>query len=444
MADLPVPTRPGAGHGPLLRIAAPITLVSLSTPLVGAVDTAVVGRLGDPALIGGIAAAAVLFNLIFLTLGFLRFSTTGLAAQAVGAGDHDEAAAVLVRAGVLAVGLGALVIGAELLAGGFALDLLAVDGAVRAAALAYADIRVLSAPFVFANFALLGWLIGTGAIGRAVVLQVLLNLVNIGASVWLVVHAGWGVRGAALAAVIAEAATFAAGALMVAARLRDRRDRAWTKARDVARVRRMLAINGDILVRSVVLFLVIALFTRQGARFGTVTLAANAVLLNLFYLAGAFMSGLATAAQQTAGQALGAGDRGAFERVVRLALLWGALGSLLLTAVYGLAGDRLIGLMTADAAVAATARSALGWAVAVPLAGLVAFIADGVFIGATWARDARNMMLVSAGLFVAAWAVLVPAFGNDGLWAAFLLFLAVRGLSLALRYPPLLRTTFGG
>ncbi|HMN87334.1 MAG TPA: MATE family efflux transporter, partial [Bauldia sp.] len=225
MADLPVPTRPGAGHGPLLRIAAPITLVSLSTPLVGAVDTAVVGRLGDPALIGGIAAAAVLFNLIFLTLGFLRFSTTGLAAQAVGAGDHDEAAAVLVRAGVVAVGLGALVIGAELLAGGFALDLLAVDGAVRAAALAYADIRVLSAPFVFANFALLGWLIGTGAIGRAVVLQVLLNLVNIGASVWLVVHAGWGVRGAALAAVIAEAATFAAGALMVAARLRDRRGR---------------------------------------------------------------------------------------------------------------------------------------------------------------------------------------------------------------------------
>ena len=444
MADLPGPPRPGAGHGPLLRIAAPITLVSLSTPLVGAVDTAVVGRLGDPALIGGIAAAAVLFNLIFLTLGFLRFSTTGLAAQAVGAGDHDEAAAVLVRAGVLAVGLGALVIGAELLAGGFALDLLAVDGAAGAAALAYADLRVLSAPFGFANFALLGWLIGTGAIGRAVVLQVLLNLVNIGASVWLVVHAGWGVRGAALAAVIAEAATFAAGALMVAARLRDRRDRAWTKARDVARVRRMLAINGDILVRSVVLFLVIALFTRQGARFGTVTLAANAVLLNLFYLAGAFMSGLATAAQQTAGQALGAGDRGAFERVVRLALLWGALGSLLLTAVYGLAGDRLIGLMTADAAVAATARSALGWAVAVPLAGLVAFIADGVFIGATWARDARNMMLVSAGLFVAAWATLVPAFGNDGLWAAFLLFLAVRGLSLALRYPPLLRTTFGG
>lgn len=435
--------RPAVGHGLVLRIAVPVSLVSLSTPMVGAVDTAVIGQLGDPALIGGIASASVVFNLVFLTLGFLRVSTTGLAAQAAGAGEEEEVLAIALRACGLAVLLGVAVLAARSPIGALGFELLGIERQVRDAAQAYFDVRVWSAPFVLANFALLGWLIGTGAIATALLLQVLLNVLNVVLSIWFVVFLGYGVEGAGAAAVLAEAGTALVGIGLFLGSLRGRHAAATARARNAARMRQMISINTDILVRSMTLFLAIALFTRQSAQFGTVVLAANAILLNLFYLSGALMNGLATAAQQLAGNAVGAGDRSAFLAVVRLTRAWGLGASLGLAAIYAAGSEYFIALMTSDPEVAGTAHAYYWWVVLVPPAGMLAFIADGIFMGATWAREARNMMLLSAAAFIGAWLVLTPLFGNAGLWAAFLCFLAVRGVSLQLCMPSRIRATFG-
>jgi len=206
---------------------------------------------------------------------------------------------------------------------------------------------------------------------------------------------------------------------------------------------RLIAVNRDIMIRSFSLLFAFALFTRQGAQFGDVILAANAVLMHFFLIGGYFLDGLATAAEQLAGRAVGARYRPAFRRSVQLTLIWGFTLSLALTALYLLFGRQFIALMTTAPEVRATAETFLLWAALTPLAGVLAFQMDGVFIGATWSGDMRNMMLVSLAAYLAALALLIPALGNHGLWLALLFFLGVRGLSLFLRLRVREPDTFG-
>jgi Na+-driven multidrug efflux pump len=205
---------------------------------------------------------------------------------------------------------------------------------------------------------------------------------------------------------------------------------------------RLLGVNRDIMIRSFSLIFSFAFFTRQGAQFGAVILAANAVLMHFFLVGGYFLDGFATAAEQLSGRAVGARFRPAFERVVRLTTLWGVGTAAALSLVYFLVGPWIIDVMTTAPDVRATARQFLVWAVLTPLAGVVAFQMDGVFIGATWSRDMRNMMLVSVLVYLAAWAVLTPLFGNHGLWAALLIFLGARSFTFHLRMRTLLPRTF--
>jgi MATE family multidrug resistance protein len=360
-------------HRLVFRLAAPMTLAYVSVPLIGVIDTAVIGQLGDPVLLGGIAVGAIVLDVVFVTFNFLRSGTTGLTAQAFGAADDREISAVLARSVAVAIlcGLALLVLQWPLITAGV---LLMNPGATVAAAMReYLTVRIWAAPFGLVNYALLGWFIGIGRSGTALAVQTIFAGLNIALSVWFVLGLDLGVAGVAWGSVLAEVITVALQIPLVL-RLNPRRNRP-SRARFLDRqgFRRLLGVNRDIMIRSFSLLFAFGFFTRQGAQYGEVILAANALLMHFFVVGGYFLDGFATAAEQLSGRAVGARFRPAFERVVWLTTLWGVATALLLSAVYALAGPVVIDLMTTAPDVRSVARDYLVWAVLTPLAGVVAF-----------------------------------------------------------------------
>lgn len=417
-------------HRGVLAIAVPMTLAYLSTPIVGVVNLGVVGQIGDPALVGGVAIGALIFAFVFATFNFLRAGTTGLVAQAVGAGDRREASAWLARALVLALLIGLAVVLLRGAIASVALGLIGGSDAVNAATREYWSIRALATPFALANYVILGWLIGLGRAGLGLALQTALNGVNVVLSITFVHGLGLGVAGVGWASFAAEASAAAVG-LVVVLRLTGGAD--WPRlAHVLERVAflRMIAVNRDIMIRSFALLFAFGFFTAQSARGGDEVLAANEILQNLVMLAAFFLDGLAAAAEQYAGRAIGARYRPAFERALRLVVGWGLVVAAAVSAAIFLLGPALIDLMTASPEVRQTARLYLPYAALVPVAGTLAYQMDGVFIGATWSAEMRNMMLVSLAVYLAVWFVLAPALGIAGLWIALLVFVGVRGLTL--------------
>ncbi|MCW2307092.1 MATE family efflux transporter [Rhodobium gokarnense] len=427
----------------VVAIALPMTLAYLSTPLVGLVDTAVIGRLGIAALMGGIAIGAVVFDFIFSIFNFLRNGTTGLTAQALGAGDVVEERAVFLRFLVIALGLGIVIIVLRDPVADLGIAVMSPSAEVAAAARRYIDIRIFATPFVLANYAMLGWLLGLGRAHVALVLQVLLNGLNVGLNLFFVLLLDWSIEGVATASLIAETATFFAGLAVVMRVAHGRRWPAWRIVFNAEKFRRMTGINGDIMVRSFALLIAFGFFTRESARSGDIVLATNAVLMNLFILGGYFLDGFAAAAEQLAGRAVGARYRPAFDATIRLTLIWGGALSLGLTAIYFAAGPTIIDAMTTNEEVRALARVYLPWAALTPVMAVLAFQMDGVFIGSTWSGDMRNMMLLSLVAFFAVWWVAMPVWGVHGLWLALLVFLALRGITLSWRCRSKADETFG-
>ena len=250
------------------------------------------------------------------------------------------------------------------------------------------------------------------------------------------------ITGAALAAIIAEGTGFVLG-LAVAWRLTGGRlTLPWAVLLERDKLKHLMAVNRDVMIRTAALIAAFLFFTAQGARSGDQILAANAVLNNFLLISAFFLDGLATAAEQICGRAYGARNRVGFASAVRLVILWGFGFAIALSAIYALGGGALIDAMTASAEVRALAREFL-WLVALaPMLGVFAFAYDGVFIGATWARDMRNLMVLSLLCFLAAWFLLRP-WGNAGLWGALLVHYVARGGLQAIRYPALLKRTFG-
>jgi MATE family multidrug resistance protein len=425
----------------VFAIAGPAMLANLTTPLLGLVSTAAIGRLGEAHLLGGVALAAVVFDGVYWLFGFLRMGTVALTAQAVGAGDIPEQRAVLSRALVLAVAIGIALIALQSPLAFACYELLGGSPAVRAAAESYFFVRIWSAPFTLGNLTLLGWLIGIARAGTALALQIAINALNIALTVLFVLVLDYGIAGAALAAVLAELAGFIAG-MVVAWRLLGRRfetGAAIVLQRD--KLVRMLAVNRDIMIRTACVIGAFAFFAAQGARGGDLALAANAVLHNFVMIGSFFLDGMATAAEQLCGRAVGARDRTGFVRATRYSIGWGMGFGVASTLVFLIGGPLLIDLMTTSPEIRTVAREFMLFAAIAPVLGALAYTIDGVYIGATWARDMRNLMLISFAIYLATWWALKD-YGNTGLWISILTFLAVRGILQALRYPALVRTTF--
>jgi len=416
-------------------------VANLTTPLIGIVSTTAIGRLGDAALLGGVAMASVLFDCLFWMFGFQRMSTVAFTAQSLGAGQPGELRAILVRGLIVAAAIGAALILLQVPLVTILLGVMGGSEGVTRAARTYFLIRVWSAPLVFCNFVILGWLIGQARARLALGIQVILNLINVAATVVLVLAFDLGIAGAAIAAVIAEAAGLVLG-IVTAGRLTH-----WKLAIDVAALfdrailMRMLSVNRDIMIRTGSLIAVWLFFAAQGARAGDVALAANSVLNNFLLVSAFFLDGFANAAQQLCGHACGARDRTGFSGAVRLVLIWGSCFSVAVAAIFALFGGSLIDIMTANGDVQRVARDYLPFVVFAPLLGVFAFSYDGIYIGATWARDMRNLMLLSLLIFLGAW-FLLRSYGNAGLWGALLVHYAARGGLEALRYPALLKKSF--
>lgn len=428
-------------HRRVLALALPMTLSHVTTPLLGFVGAAVIGRLGDAALIGAMALGAVIFDFLFWTFGALRMTTAGLTAQATGAGDLLEIDRTLARALLAAALVGAVIIVLQWPLGVGAFALSGGSPAVLGPLATYFGIRIYAAPFTLANYAILGSTLGRGRTDLGLILQLAINLINVVLTIVLVIGLHFGIAGAALATVAAEAAGIALGALVLG-RLGSRPWR--VPAAEVlqrAALIRMLAVNRDVMIRTAALLVVFACFSAIGARAGDVTLAANAVLENMFMIGGYFLDGFATAAETLCGQSIGARDEAAFRKTVGLSLGWclgfGAVVSALFLAI----GTSFIDAITTNAEVRALARQFLPYAAVSPLVGAAAFAFDGIYVGATWTGAMRNLMLAALALYLVALLTLHSA-GNAGLWLALLIFLGARGVGQALLYPRRARTTF--
>lgn len=419
----------------------PVMLASITVPLMGITDTAVVGQLGDAAMLGGLAMGAVILDLIFTGLNFLRSGTTGLTAQAVGAHDPVEQNNVLHRALLLSIliGLALLLLATPMLELG--LRLMKPGDRVAEALSQYFVIRIFAGPLTLLNFSMLGWLLGLGLVRQGLLLQSFGSASNILLSVYLGLVRGGGIEGVALATVISEMLMVLLGGWLVCRRA-GFRFHGVAAILDVGKLKRTLSLNRDILIRSMILLFSFSFFTAQGARLGEVTLAANAVLMNFFLLSAFMLDGFATATEQLVGRAIGARYRPAFDQSVRISLFWSALLSLLLSVALMLAGPAFIDLLTSNAEVRVEAKTYLIWAALTGLFGVLAFQMDGVFIGATWSVDMRNMMILSFVFYMLAWWWLMPLWQNHGLWLALEIFLGVRGISLLLRLKARRDTTF--
>ncbi|RST87083.1 MATE family efflux transporter [Aquibium carbonis] len=426
----------------VLSIALPMTLAYLTTPLLGITDTAVIGQFGDPAMLGGLAAGAIVFDLVFSTFNFLRAGTTGLVAQAFGSGDGRAEQASFWRAFVLAVGIGIVLALAGPAVAWAGTLFIAGEPAVNEALKSYVIVRLLSAPFALANYAILGYVLGRGEGMLGLFLQIVLNGANILLSIWLGLVLGWGIEGVAWGTVWGELFACLIGLTIVFRRFSILPRLSMALILDRTALKRMLAMNGDIMIRSFVLLFAFALVARQGAQLGTLTLAVNAVLMNFFLVAGYFLDGFATAAEQLAGRSVGARQRKSFVDTIRLTGLWGFALSGAVAVIVILFGDALVAFITTAPDVREQAATYLPWAALTAVSGVLAFQMDGVFIGAAWSRDMRNMMLLSFVLFLAALFVLPGLYGNHGVWAALHVFLIARGLTLAAMLPGRLRQTF--
>ena len=432
------PPRP-ITHRRILAIALPIVLSNATVPILGAVDTGVVGQLGDPVPIGAVGIGAVILSALYWVFGFLRMGTVGLTSQALGAEDRGEADALLSRALLIGVAGGTLLVLLQvpLFAGAFLISPASPE--VEALALDYMAIRIWSAPAAIAMYGITGWLIAAERTRAVLVIQLWMNGLHTGLDLLCLIGLDWGVEGVAIATFLAEWSGLALGLWLC----RDAFHRPFWRQRarvlDSDRLWHMASVNRDILIRSLLLETIFVSFLFFGADFGDVPLAANQVLLQFIHIFAYALDGFAFSAETLVGNAKGRRDPARLRKSAVLTSLWGAVAATILAIAVALAGPALIDLMTTSPEVRAEARAYLPWVVGAPLLGVAAFQLDGIFIGATQVRDMRNMMFLSALVYFASVTLLIPVLGNHGLWLSLLISFAARAAFLGWKYPALER-----
>lgn len=432
------PTPNGITHRRVLGIALPILLANATVPILGVVDTGVVGQLGDPVQIGAVAIGANILTAIYWIFGFLRMGTTGMTSQALGAGDRGEADALLSRAMVVGAGGGLMLILLQwpIFQGAFLIS--PASTAVEESASAYMSVRVWSAPAAIALYGINGWLIASERTRAVLALQVWMNGLNIVLDVVFVLGFGWGVAGVAFATFLAEWSGLALGLWFCRDAIQRPYWNDWPRILSRARLFRMAVIHRDILLRSLLVESIFVSFLFFGARFGDVPLAANQILLLFVHLTAHTLDGFAIAAETLVGNAMGARDRARLRKGAVLTSAWGAGVMAVFSIAVWAFGPWVIELMTTSDEVRRAAKALLPWMIAVPVLGIAAWMLDGIFIGATRTGDMRNMTAVSSAIYFASvWAF--SGYGNDGLWMALLISLVARGVTLGIRYPALER-----
>jgi MATE family multidrug resistance protein len=419
-------------------LAIPLILSNLTQPLLSTVDTVLSGHLPGAAALGGVAIGGIFFNTVYWTFGFLRMGTTGLVAQAHGARELDQLRLHFLRALASATAIGVVILAVQGPVIAVAIRMLGASDAVAANARLYCHIRIWSAPAALANYVILGYLLGRQRARTALALQAVVNVVNVAVALSLVMRLHWGVAGIATATLAADWV----GCLLGLALTRDAVAHPdgthpidWRELAHGPSLRHLFTLNRDIFLRTLGLVAAYAWFTRAGAREGDATLAANALLMNLHFIASYGLDGFANATEALVGESIGARRQKNYRAVLRASTVSAFVVAALASLTYLAAGPRLVGLFTNQEPVRLLALRYLPWAMVLPVISVWGFQLDGIFIGATRARELRDSMLIAFGVFLALAIALERLFGNHGLWCAFIFFMVIRGVTLGMRLP---------
>ena len=421
-------------HARVWHLAGPMILSNLTIPLLGMVDTAVVGHLEHAYYLGAVALGGVIFDFIFWGFGFLRMGTTGITAQALNRGN--EIRAILGRSLLTAWVVALVLLAAQRPIAEISFHILDGSKEVEQFARQYFQIRIWSAPATLSTYVLLGWFLGMHNTRFPLIILLTTNICNIILDIWFVVGKSMAVTGVALASVIAEYTGLLLAILLAAHILKHNLgDWRWHRIVELSKLKQLFWVNTNIFIRTLCLLFALAFFTAQSAKQSDHILAANAVLLQFQMFMAYGLEGFAHAIEALVGRAVGLADLSLYRVTIKTAGLWSLLVALLFTVLYGLSGHWLVGLLTNIEAVKAFAISYLPWVVASPIISVWCFLFDGIFIGATRTKEMRNTMFFSTFLcYLPAWYILQPL-GNHGLWIAFLIFMAARGISMAWIYP---------
>jgi MATE family multidrug resistance protein len=427
-----------AHHKSLLLLAGPMILSNITVPLLGIVDTAVIGHLGSAHYLAGIALGSAVISILFWLAGFLRMSTTGMVAQAYGQNDLAQLAALLKRSLLLASIVALFLIAMSPLIKHAIAFLSDANNAVLREAYTYFSIRIFSAPAALCNLVLLGWMLGVHYGRGPFYLLLVTNSVNIVLDIYFVVFLDWAVAGAAWASLIADY-TALVFALFLVTKLAKKQGVVlstphWFSFKKMAG---LLSLNRDIFIRSLILQLCFSFMTFYGARIGETTLAANAVLLNFLMLVSFALDGIAYASEAKVGQAKGQQSVSKIQLWVKISVFWGILFGVIYSVFFAVFGAYIITLLTNVPEVINEATQYLPWVIALPLLAMSCFLFDGVFVGLTRAKDMRNSMLLSAavGFFGVFW--VFNDWQNNGLWLAMSCFMLMRGVTLIIKYQTL-------
>lgn len=433
--------QPTLTHRRVWALAGPIILSNISVPLVGAVDTAVVGHLPEPDSIGAVALGALIFTFLFWGFGFLRMGTTGFVARAYGANDQQALSDTLLRVLLIAITLGLAVIAFGYPLIQFALYLLDSSDHIESLTESYATIRIWSAPATLSIYVFTGVFIGLQNMRYVFVLQLVMNIVNVLLDLLFVLVFDMGVEGVALATLIAEYLAALLGFWLLRKPLaKAYRQLNWPRLLERSAILALMKANGDIFVRTLCLVFSFGYFTAQSASMGEVILAANSILMHLQSILAYALDGFAHAAEALAGSAYGAGKQKQFKRAVKLTTIWGLICALLISLAYWLFGGFILQLFTSIDAVLLSATTYLPWTIIAPLVSIWSFQFDGIFIGTGYTREMRNAMIVSMLIYLALLVLLVPVLGNHGLFLSLSLFMVIRALTLAYYYPKIVKS----
>ncbi|WP_456278869.1 MATE family efflux transporter [Bacillus sp. AK128] len=430
-------------HREYLVLAIPLIISGISTPILGAVDTAVIGRIPDPASIGGVAVGAVIFNTMYWLLGFLRVSTSGFTAQAEGANNQNEMMLSFLRPMILAIvfGLFFIILQTPILT--IALSLIGASEAVSSFASDYFSIRIWGAPFILLSYVIIGWLIGMGKVRLALATQIWMNVLNIILDFVFVLGLGMGVKGVAYATLIAEVSAVILGAVIVYMKNRDKLAHIkLSMLIDTEPILKMMKMNRDLFLRTVCLLTMTVMFTSIGASMGEVTLAANAILLQIHYIIAYLFGGFANASSILVGRGIGRQDQLLYKRAFTLSVQWGAVSAIFLSGVVFIFGESIISLFTIIPEVKILTADFLIWMLLFPIFGFWGLQLEGIFSGATEAKSIRDSIAIALIIYLMALWLFVPLFQNHGLWLAFVTFSLARSIFLTLFVPKLTREKF--
>ena len=413
----------------ILNIALPSIVSNITVPLLGLVDTAISGHMGSAAYIGAVAVGSMIFNVIYWIFGFLRMGTSGMTSQALGRRDLDGLMSLLARSMAVAVGIATAIIVLQTPIGNVAMALVNPSGDIRPAAWAYFRICVWGAPAMLCLYSLTGWYIGMQNTRLPMFISIMQNVVNMAASLTFVYGMGMKVEGVALGTLTAQYAGLLVSLSMWSRTYGSRLFRRirWRETLDGAAMKRFFTVNRDIFLRTLFIVSVNFYFLSAGASQGTIVLAVNTLLMQLFTLFSYVMDGFAYAGEALCGRLHGAGNRLEFNRTVKRLFAWGATLAAVYTIVYAAGGKAFLALLTDNADVINASTDYFPWAVLIPFCGMAAFVWDGVFIGTTSTRGMLISSVVATAVFFGIYTALRQQLHNHALWIAFLVYLLMRG-----------------